>query len=87
MQVAVEDGLVGVDVALPDYKLALFLDGSHQSVSAAQSHLTTLDPDGSMLSGSAFCMFLWCWAMACCHCCRAIVLAVTDNAAGVLSLL
>ncbi len=51
MQVAVEDGLVGVDVALPDYKLALFLDGSHQSVSAAQSHLTTLDPDGSMLSG------------------------------------
>eukprot|EP00891_Asterochloris_glomerata_P004782 jgi/Astpho2/4782/Aster-x1237 len=53
LQVAVEDGLVGVDVALPDYKLALFLDGSHQSVSAAQSHLTTLDPDGSMLSGWA----------------------------------
>ena len=51
VQVAVEDGLVGVDVALPDYKLALFLDGSHQSVSAAQSQLTTLDPDGSMLSG------------------------------------
>ena len=51
LQVAVEDGLVAVDVALPDYKLALFLDGSHQSASVAQSQLTTLDPDGSMLSG------------------------------------
>ena len=40
-----------MDVALPDYKLALFLDGSHQPASAAQSQLTTLDPDGSMLSG------------------------------------
>ena len=51
MQVAVEDGLVGVDVALPDYKLALFLDGSYQSTSSARSQLTTLDPDGSTLSG------------------------------------
>lgn len=30
MQGPVEDGLVHVDIALPDYKLALFLEDAHK---------------------------------------------------------
>lgn len=44
-QAPVEDGLVHVDVALPDYKLAFFLEDAHKA-SASQGH-----SDSNALSG------------------------------------
>lgn len=48
MQAPVEDGLVHVDIALPDYKLAFFLENAHQAA-AGQGH-----PDTNALSGYHF---------------------------------
>ncbi|KAK9829839.1 hypothetical protein WJX72_008179 [[Myrmecia] bisecta] len=64
-QAAVEDGLVHVDIALPDYKIAIFLsnpqetgDGKQQGPQMREakqegSQLKFLDPEGLMLSGYA----------------------------------
>jgi hypothetical protein len=58
LQTGVEDGLVHVDVALPDYKIALFLEGAAQGSPGLQGkdssggqRLTFLDPEGSTLTG------------------------------------
>ncbi|KAL4419413.1 hypothetical protein ABPG77_003387 [Micractinium sp. CCAP 211/92] len=58
VQAPVEDGLVHVDVALPDYKIAFFLQphagqapGGSPSSSSSGSRLSTLDAEGTMLSG------------------------------------
>lgn len=52
LQGPVEDGLVHVDIALPDYKLALFLENAHhrQGETADSNHSQS---DGSSLNGYA----------------------------------
>lgn len=68
VQATVEDGLVAVDVALPDYRIAFFLTapplpsggGSSRSTragSGGSGSLSVLDPEGTMLSGCA-CLLL-----------------------------
>lgn len=53
VQAPVEDGLVHVDIALPDYKLAFFLDAPLPATSTSRSggRLTNLDAEGAMLTG------------------------------------
>jgi hypothetical protein len=58
LQTGVEDGLVHVDVALPDYKIAFFLEGAAQGSqelpgkeTVGSQRLTFLDPEGSTLTG------------------------------------
>jgi hypothetical protein len=46
-QTAVEDGLVHVDIALPDYKIAIFLEGTVQTPGDGNF----IDPEGTVLSG------------------------------------
>ena len=47
MQTAVEDGLVHTDVAILDYKVALFLENAHVQQRDKQSGVS--DPDVSFL--------------------------------------
>lgn len=49
VQAAVEDGLVHVDVALPDYKIALFLENAHEQ--QRDGHTGLADPDVTALEG------------------------------------
>ena len=60
LQAAVEDGLIHVDIALPDYKIAFFLEGAEKSgaggggkgaAGAMAGGLSALDPEGVVLSG------------------------------------
>ena len=59
LQAAVEDGLVHVDVALPDFKIAFFLEGAVKAAGAAGAAradqegglLSSLDAEGVVLSG------------------------------------
>lgn len=50
IQGAVEDGLVHVDIALPDYKLALFLENAHK-LQGKQSAGSSSLSDGTALNG------------------------------------
>ncbi|GAB4816837.1 hypothetical protein N2152v2_003883 [Parachlorella kessleri] len=58
-QAAVEDGLVHVDIALPDFKIAFFLEGAVKAAGAAGAAragqedglLSALDAEGVVLSG------------------------------------
>ena len=47
---AVEDGLVHVDIALPDYKLALFLENAHKQQGKQSAGSSSLS-DGTALNG------------------------------------
>jgi hypothetical protein len=56
VQDCVEDGLVGVDIALPDFKVAFFLAAPPGASPASGGgspapRLSSLDPEGAMLSG------------------------------------
>ena len=46
LQAPVEDGLVHVDIALPDYKLAFFLENAQHAASGQGHH-----PDSNALNG------------------------------------
>lgn len=61
LQAPVEDGLVHVDIALPDYKLAFFLDAPLPATSTSRSggRLTNLDAEGAMLTGWVACGAGW----------------------------
>lgn len=50
LQGPVEDGLVHVDIALPDYKLALFLENALEPQSKA-ANSTNSQSDGTTLNG------------------------------------
>ena len=52
LQGPVEDGLVHVDIALPDYKLALFLENAHKHQGKEAS--SSGHSDGTTLNGCAF---------------------------------
>lgn len=56
VQAPIEDGLVHVDIALPDYKIAFFLQpdagrGPESRGGSRAGGLSTLDAEGTMLSG------------------------------------
>jgi len=58
LQGPVEDGLVHVDIALPDYKLALFLENAHKQ-QGKEATSSSGQADGTTLNGCAFgCLFL-----------------------------
>ena len=50
LQGPVEDGLVHVDIALPDYKLALFLENAHEPQGKA-ANSNNSQSDGTTLNG------------------------------------
>lgn len=50
LQGPVEDGLVHVDIALPDYKLALFLENALEPQGKA-ANSTSSQSDGTTLNG------------------------------------
>ncbi len=53
LQGPVEDGLVHVDIALPDYKLALFLEDAHKQ-QGKEVNSSSGQADGTTLNGCAF---------------------------------
>ena len=57
LQGPVEDGLVHVDIALPDYKLALFLENAHKQ-QGKEANSSSGQADGTTLNGCAFGCFL-----------------------------
>lgn len=73
MQGPVEDGLVHVDIALPDYKLALFLENAHEQPGQEPSSSSSSRSfaDGTTLNGYA----------CCCHSCSASVVSIRDHGA------
>ena len=52
LQGPVEDGLVHVDIALPDYKLALFLENAHKQ-QGKEANSSSGQADGTTLNGCA----------------------------------
>lgn len=51
LQGPVEDGLVHVDIALPDYKLALFLENALEPSQGKAVNSYTRQSDGTTLNG------------------------------------